>query len=212
MDDKVFSFRRGVLPEKNVEEIIRRCLSGEDRAYEELFEAILPDVRRILFSVAGSIEDMEDLMQSAFIEVFRSLPSFRGESKFSTWLYRLLVNTAFQYLKKNRLRWKPIDGADILNEMPGSFPDPERLAGQNELIEHTNAVLTNLGHKKRTVLLLHHVEGLSLEEIADLLDVSRLTVKSRLYHARKEFAKEMRKLFVMEDAKAVLRRPKGAKF
>ena len=196
------------MPEKIVEEIIRRCLSGEDRAYVELFEAILPDVRRILFSAAGSIEDMEDLMQSAFIEVFRSLPSFRGESKFSTWLYRLLVNTTFQYMKKNRLRWKPIDGVDILDDMPSSAPDPERQAGQNELIECTNAVLTNMGDKKRMVLLLHHVEGLSL---AELLDVSRLTVKSRLYHARKEFAKEMRKFFVMEDAKAVLRRPTGAK-
>ncbi len=184
-----------------VNELIRRCRKGEESAYGELFDEIRPDVLRILHTVVGPVQDLEDIIQTIFLELFRSLPNFRRDSKFSTWLYRLVYNVALQQIRRRRIVPGRTDVDAILESLAGTTPNPLQVSEKKEMIELVSQALDSLGPKKRTVLVLHDIEEHSLDEVAELTGVGKLTVKSRLYYARKEFAKKIRQIFILSEAK-----------
>ncbi len=184
-----------------VNELIRRCGAGEESAYGELFDEIRPDVLRILHTVVGPVQDLEDILQTVFLELFRSLPTFKNRSKFSTWLYRLVYNVALQQIRRRRILPGQVDVEKVLDHLAGTTPNPLQISEQKEMIELIAQALDSLGPKKRTVLVLHDIEEFSLDEVAKRVGTGKLTVKSRLYYARKEFAKKMRQIFVLSDAK-----------
>jgi RNA polymerase sigma-70 factor (ECF subfamily) len=120
--------------------------------------------------------------------VYRSLPTFRGDSRFSTWLYRLAVNVTRMHLRKGRSRPKfsDVDVPDVASEEDARRDDPESVVEQRERLRVLYRLLDGLGEKKREVLVLHDFEGMPAKEIAELVGAPVLTVRTRLFYARKE--------------------------
>ena len=165
-------------------ELVARCQRGERRAFDELYMAYRRQVARNLYRILGPSSDLEDTLQDVFIQVFRSIGQFRSESKLSTWLYRLSANVALHRLRD--LRRKEPRQAMLPEDLPGEDSPEEALARKQDL-QCVHHLLEGLAPKKRMVFVLHEIEGLDVNEIADILGSPRITVRTRLHYARKEF-------------------------
>ena len=171
----------------DLDPLIAAAQRGEPRALRALFERYRNDVQRIAFRVVGPSADLEDVAQDAFIQIFRSLPSYRGSAKFTTWLYRVVTNVARMHVRHERSRPRLGGAPDGLLEArpdPGQAPDEEtaRNARLRALYRHLDA----LSEKKRTVLALHDLAGVPAAEVAQIVEAPVLTVRTRLFYARKE--------------------------
>jgi RNA polymerase sigma-70 factor (ECF subfamily) len=171
-------------------ELVRRAQAGDVAAYEELVQR---HQRRVFAIVSGMLrrnEDVEDVAQQVFIKVYLSLKRFDLRSAFGTWLYKIAVNECRDYLRKKRAR-RLVYEADLSEEQvwqldavePGqSRPiTPERRVELQQLL---NRLLEELSAEERAMLVLKEVEGYSVEEIGNLLDVNVNTVKVKLFRAR----------------------------
>lgn len=169
-----------------VDPIVRRAQGGDEAAFSELFRNHRGDVTRLVFRVLGPSADVDDVVQDVFVHVFRSLVNFRGESKFSTWLYRLTINVARMHLRRGRSRPRFADVAvpEVSGEDEELGPDGE--TDRSRRIGALYLLLDSLSEKKRTVLVLHDFEGMSPKEISELVDAPIMTVRTRLFYARKE--------------------------
>ncbi len=167
--------------------LVRRAQAGDERALHELFVRHQKDVARIVFRALGPDADLEDVVQDAFIQIFRSIARFRGTSKFSTWLYRVVTNVARMHLRSRKARPQMASGVapeQVLHANPED--GPERLAQRHARMRALYRHLDKLSDKKRTVLVLHDFEGLAPAEIAQVVEAPVLTVRTRLFYARKE--------------------------
>ena len=168
--------------------LIARAQEGDTAAFRQIFLRHRDTVSRIVYRMIGPSPDVEDVVQDVFLNVYRSLPSFRGDSKFSTWLYRLATNVTRMHLRRGRSRPKFSD-VDV-PEAPRDYEPPQLLPDQQvEQAERVRALyrlLDGLSEKKREVLVLHDLEGVPAKEIAETLDIPVLTVRTRLFYARKE--------------------------
>ena len=165
--------------------LVQRCQRGERDALAQFYRAYRSDVARNLYRVLGpSRDDVEDVVQEVFIEVFRSIARFRGDAKISTWLYRVCVNVALQRLRKRKRL------AEVSSEAgPESANDhtPHRAYEAQERLRAVYRILDDLSPKKRVVFVLHEIEGREPKEIAGIVGAPVLTVRTRLHYARKEF-------------------------
>jgi RNA polymerase sigma-70 factor (ECF subfamily) len=165
--------------------LIERCRRGERDALARFYRSYRPEVARTLYRVLGPrSDDLEDVVQEVFIEVFRSIPRFRGDARISTWLYRVAVNVALQRLRKGR-RLAEVgspDGPDVADEQT-----PQRALEAHERLLAVYRILDQLSPKKRVVFVLHEIEGREPKEIATIVGAPVLTVRTRLHYARKEF-------------------------
>lgn len=168
--------------------LIDRALSGDAGAFREIFRAHRQDVARVVYRMLGPSADVDDVVQEVFLHVYRSLPAFRGESRFSTWLYRLAVNVTRMHLRKGRSRprFADMEVPDVASEDDARRDDPEALSEQRERVRVLYRLLDGLGEKKREVIVLHDFEGMPAKEIATLVGAPVLTVRTRLFYARKE--------------------------
>jgi RNA polymerase sigma-70 factor (ECF subfamily) len=166
------------------EALVARATGGERRAYEELYERHIETVWRWLTRLLGPDPDREDLAQQIFAEVFDRLDRFRGDARFRTFLYRVVVNTAIDQLERRRRRGA-LDPA-VFEAEPDPGGTPEQSAEQRESVANALALLDRLKPKKRVAFLLRVVEGLSLEEVAAAVDASVATVAQRVRHAQME--------------------------
>ena len=170
-----------------VSALVERCRLGERDALAQFYRSYRADVARNLYRVLGpSRDDVEDVVQEVFLEVFRSIGRFRGDSKVSTWLYRVCVNVALQRLRKRkRLHEVGAPGEDA----PETSDDhtPQRAYEAQERLAAVYRVLDTLSPKKRVVFVLHEIEGREPKEIAGIVGAPVLTVRTRLHYARKEF-------------------------
>ncbi len=167
--------------------LIQRAQGGDEAAFNELFRRHRGDVSRLVHRVIGASPDVEDVVQDVFVHVYRSLPRFRGESKFSTWLYRLTVNVARMHLRRGRSRPRFVDvpvPEGPREAEPAETPD--RAAERAERVRALYRLLDGLSEKKRMVLVLHDFEGVPAKEIAEMVEAPVLTVRTRLFYARKE--------------------------
>ena len=167
--------------------IVARARTGDRDAIDELFRRHREDVTRIAYRFIGPSGDLEDVVQEAFIQLFRSLPAFEGKSKFSTWMYRVVSNVAKMYVRAARAR--PMLAASEGQQEPREISPnewPDEVADRHKRLEALYRQLENLSEKKRTVLILHDFEGLSPREIAEIVEAPALTVRTRLFYARKE--------------------------
>ena len=165
--------------------LVERCRSGDKDALGQFYRQYRNDVARNLNRVLGPGRgDIDDVLQEVFIEVFRSIQRFRGDSKISTWLYRVCVNVALQRLRKvKRLaEVQPLDGPE-----PRDEATPQRSLESREKMNAVYRILDHLAPKKRVVFVLHEIEGREPKEIADIVGAPVLTVRTRLHYARKEF-------------------------
>jgi RNA polymerase sigma-70 factor (ECF subfamily) len=174
-----------------IDEVVARCQRGEAAAFRQLFLLHRGEVARLVFRLAGPQVDLEDLIQEVFLQVHRSLKDFRGQSKFTTWLHRVTVNVVLMYRRAARSRpqlvYPQLDDAEA---DPCLSPDED--VARLERIRAFQRVLDKLAEKKRTVFILHEIEGLSPGEIAHIVGAPVLTVRTRLFYARRELAEMLR--------------------
>jgi RNA polymerase sigma-70 factor (ECF subfamily) len=170
-------------------ELIARCKADERAAHDELYYRFRRQVAGNLYRVLGDRSDLDDLVQEVFVIAFRGLDRFRGDARLSTWLYRICVNVALGKIRTRKRRPAAIGVADTsadpsLTERPET---PDRTLERRQEQERVYKALERLAPKKRIVLYLHEIEGLDLKEIAYLVDSNPVTVRTRLFYARREF-------------------------
>jgi RNA polymerase sigma-70 factor (ECF subfamily) len=180
------SAQQAASPTTDADEVVERAAQGDRLAFRTLYERYRADVARLAFRMAGSHCDIEDLVQDVFVHVFRSLPEFRGRSKFRTWLHRVTVNVVLMARRSARSR-PSLEGEPSLEDRARSGrAGPDEDAERHERMRAFERVLDGLGDKKRVVFVLHELEGLAPREIALVMGVPVLTVRTRLYYARRE--------------------------
>lgn len=167
-------------------DLVRRAQQGDSDAFASLFHAHKARIYSICLRMTNNTAEAEDLTQDAFMQVFRKLATFRGDSALSTWLYRIAVNTVLMHFRKKALRQVSLDepynqDARQVRREYGSKDD--RLSGCVDRIALTRAI-RELPDGYRTIFLLHEVEGYEHQEIAELLDCSVGNSKSQLHKAK----------------------------
>lgn len=171
-------------PDPDLDELVRMAGQGDRRAFELLFDALVGDVHRRLTRLVGPVPEREDLIQEVFLAVFRGLPRFRGEARFTTWLYRIVTNIACSHLRR-RSRTPATYQLDDL-PLAGDGSTPEETARRREEVLLVLELLERLTPKKRVAYLLRVVEGLSLVEIGRIVEAQPAAVGQRVKHARLE--------------------------
>jgi RNA polymerase sigma factor (sigma-70 family) len=173
--------------------LVHRAQEGDLGAYDELIQRYQERVYATLYHMTSNHEDANDLTQEAFIKAFKALPTFKGDSSFFTWIYRIAVNRAINWLKSRKN--KPHLSLNDLDFNAEHDPDivalisdrtPRREAGLSELQEKLNEAMLKLSETHRLVVTLHDVQGMSHEEISKIMDCNTGTVRSRLFYARQQ--------------------------
>jgi RNA polymerase sigma-70 factor (ECF subfamily) len=180
--------------------LVERTQRGDKAAFDLLVRKYQHRVAKLVSRFVRDRAEVDDVTQEAFIKAYRAIGGFRGESAFYTWLYRIAVNTAKNYLESQGRR--PL-GADIeldsaeLLEGGGRLRDlasPERHALTDEIAETVRGVMERLPDDLRTAITLREIEGLSYEEIAQVMDCPIGTVRSRIFRAREAIDNELKPL------------------
>ena len=165
------------------EAMVARALTGDRCAFEALYERHVTWVWRWLTRLLGADPEREDLAQHIFSEVFDTLDRFRGDARFRTFLYRIVVNVAVDQMKRRSRRAQRNVAAELAEGVPDPARSPEENAELRELVTSTFDLLERIKPKKRVAFLLRVVEGLSLEEVAEIVEASVPTVAQRVRHA-----------------------------
>lgn len=174
-------------------EIIQAVLDGDVDRYAELVDKYQDAALKLAFSLLGNDEDAKDASQEAFISAYRSLGRFRGGAKFSTWLYRIVVNECKDVYKRRARQPSVVatvgepdaamDGACLFVDVEDPAASPRDQLENRELGRQLSAAIGVLPMKQRTAFLLHHVHGLPLEEVASVMRCRLGTVKSHVFRA-----------------------------
>lgn len=182
------------------EQLVERVQRGDKAAFNLLVKKYQHKVVNLVARYVNNPGDVPDVAQEAFIKAYRALPTFRGESAFYTWLYRIAVNTAKNYLTSQGRRPPSSDveaddaesygGGDALQEVS----TPENLALTDEIKRTVFAAIEALPEDLRTAITLRELEGLSYEEIAEIMDCPVGTVRSRIFRAREAIDKKLKPL------------------
>jgi len=173
--------------------LVKRAKQGDLTAYDELVRRYQERIYATVYHMTANHEDANDLAQDAFIKAFQALKSFKGGSSFYTWVYRIAVNKTINFLKqrKNKAQMS-LDDLDFNAEHDPdlvaliSDKTPRREASLAELQEKLNAAMQKLSEPHRLVVTLHDVQGMSHEEIAEIMGCNIGTVRSRLFYARQQ--------------------------
>lgn len=176
------------------EKIIESVLDGDVNAFEALVTKYEKTVYNLALRMTGNAEDAADMTQETFLKAYRSLKSFRGESKFSVWLYRICSNVCLDFLRsKSRksadsLTVENDEGEETELDVPDDSFDPQRQLEISLTREAIQRGLDSLSHDQREILLLREINGLSYEEISEVLGIELSTVKTRIFRGRKRLA------------------------
>jgi len=169
------------------QELVVRCRNGDREAFATLVRKYQSKVLTLATRILDSRSEAEDIAQDIFVKIFQSLHDFRGASRFSTWLYRIAVNHCLNHLRRRTRQQQTLvmtDAVEWTQESQAS--NPYRTLEQKERWVLVQAKLQELSLEHRTIILLRDFEGLSYDEIADVLQLESGTVKSRLHRARME--------------------------
>ncbi len=195
----------------NEMERIHQCQQGNLQAFEEIVELYEKKIYNLAYRMMGNHEDANDMTQEAFIRAYQALDTFRGDARFSTWLYRIATNVCLDELrKKSRRRTESLDqpiytddGA-VSREIPDWSTNPDEALSKHQIQEMVWKGIQMLPDDQKNVLILRDIQGHSYEEIADITQVSLGTVKSRLNRARlalKDIMEFDRELFFFGSVK-----------
>lgn len=173
-------------------QLVAAVVAGDTDAYGALVERYQDRLYHAMRGVLGSHEDARDVVQEALVRAFLKLESFRAESRFYTWLYRIAMNLALSHRRQK----KPMLSMDQVREQAGCEPadrqvGPEGLALQKEQIEQLWAALDRLPHQAREILVLRELEGCNYETIGQILELPVGTVRSRLFRARMQLREQL---------------------
>jgi RNA polymerase sigma-70 factor (ECF subfamily) len=167
-------------------DLAARCAAGEREAQRTLFRDYRERMHATLYRIMGSNRDMEDLVQEAFLQVFRSIQSYRGEARLATWISRITTRVAYAYLSR---RGPASVALESVPETPLDEPGAEDRALAREAMRRVYEVLERLDAKHRIAFSLHVIDGRSVKEVADLTESSVTATKTRIWRARKEIDK-----------------------
>lgn len=191
-------------------QIIHAVLHGDVDRYAELVDQYQQTARRLAFSMLGNAEDAKDASQEAFVSAYRSLHRFRGGARFSTWLYRIVVNEC-QDVYRRRAR-QPVAAAQVGEPDPQTngvclFVDvadpagrPSDQAANRELAHRLSVAIGALPMRQRTAFVLHHLHGLPLEEVAQVMHCRLGTVKSHMFRATEQLRRHLSPWVTQEGA------------
>ncbi|HEY6511962.1 MAG TPA: RNA polymerase sigma factor RpoE [Burkholderiaceae bacterium] len=184
--------------------LVERAQAGDSRAFEMLVVKYQRRIERLISRMVRDVDLVHDVAQESFIRAYRALPQFRGDSAFYTWLYRIAVNTAKKTLVE--LKRDPVS-TESARARPGEDDEtyradhelshgetPEALLASKEIAATVNAAIDALSEDLRQAITLREIEGLSYEEIADVMNCPIGTVRSRIFRAREAIASRLRPL------------------
>jgi RNA polymerase sigma-70 factor (ECF subfamily) len=185
--------------------LVERAKRGDTRAFEMLVIKYQRRIERLIARMVRDVDLVQDIAQESFIRAYRALPQFRGDSAFYTWLYRIAVNTAKKALVD--LKRDPLvvesalssvsDDDDETSRVERELTDgatPEAVLASKEIAETVNAAIAALSEDLRQAITLREIEGLSYEEIAEMMNCPIGTVRSRIFRAREAIAQRLRPL------------------
>jgi RNA polymerase sigma-70 factor, ECF subfamily len=164
--------------------LVARAAAGEAEAFRQLYERHRSDVARLVYRMVGARADLEDVIQEVFFQVYRSLRDFRGQSKFSTWLHRVTINVVLMHRRSAKSR--PVFSSEAGEPIGAEDVRPDEDAERRERVRAFGRLLDRLADKKRVVFVLHELEGLAPGEIARIVGAPVLTVRTRLFYARRD--------------------------
>lgn len=174
--------------------LVARAQAGDFAAFEELVRTYRNDVYGLAYHFLRNREEAWDISQEVFIKTHRSLARFRGDSSFKTWLLRITANQCKDYLKKRRLDAVPFNDEIETHDAPSGVLGPDATAEAAELGVAIRTALESLPFKHRTAFVLREFDGLSYEEMADVMNCNIGTVMSRLHHARKKLQQSLKRM------------------
>ena len=179
-------------------DLVVRARARDMAAYDELIRRYQRKIYQLVYNMTSNREDAEDLVQDVFVKAYSALERFKGDSSFYTWIYRIAVNRAINYLKKRKRNTAmSLDDIDQGVERDPNFvalqsrESPVRDATLSELQKKLNEALQALSENHRAVVVLHDIQGIQHDEIARMLKCSSGTVRSRLFYARQELQKQL---------------------
>jgi RNA polymerase sigma-70 factor, ECF subfamily len=182
------------------QELVRRVQAGDRRAFDLLFSRYQHKIAGLVSRYVRTNEEIEDIVQESFIKAYRALPRFRGESAFYTWLYRIAINTSKNYLVAKSRRPPDVDidaeesefadGSEFLHESE----NPENALTRDELAGVIDQAIRDLPDDLRSAVTLREFDGLSYEQIAEIMDCPVGTVRSRIFRAREAIDERIRPL------------------
>ncbi len=171
-------------------DLAQRCVRGDGSAQRELYEREKRRVHATLYRIFGSNRQIDDVIQEAFLQVFRSLRGFRGESSLSTWIDRCAVRAAFAYLSKTKRARAELE---LVHDVPSSDPSAERRALAREATRRLYRVLDELEPKQRLAFVLQELEGNTVAAVAEMMDATVVATKARVFRARQRIDAAARK-------------------
>lgn len=183
------------------QELVERAQRGDKQAFGLLVEKYQRKLARLLSRFVRDSAEVEDVTQEAFIKAYRALPKFRGDSAFYTWLYRIGINTAKNHLMAAGRRAPTSTGVDseeaeglAEGEQLRDINTPESLILSREIGDTVNATMEGLPEELRTAIQLREIEGMSYEDIAQIMNCPIGTVRSRIFRAREAIAEQLKPL------------------
>jgi len=182
-------------------QLVERAQQGDKKAFGLLVEKYQRKLARLLSRFIRDPAEVEDVTQEAFIKAYRALPAFRGDSAFYTWLYRIGINTAKNYLMalgrraptSTEVEAEEAEGLEE-GEQLRDINTPESLLLSSEIAETVNSTIEKLPEELRTAIQMREIEGMSYEDIAKAMDCPIGTVRSRIFRAREAIAEQLRPL------------------
>lgn len=193
--------------------VVERVLAGDTEEYRVLVDRYQHRALAVAIGIVGNRDDAEDLVQHSFLKAYSNLASFRGQSSFYTWLYRILYNLSIDLSRKayRRSEMQVEEGVSIeaIASRVGGDPEqymghvvgPEEAFNRAEMREAFSEALEELSPEHRSVLMLREIEGLSYAEISETVGCTKGTVMSRLHHARKRMQARLRELLSFDEVK-----------
>ncbi len=173
--------------------LVDRVQNRDESAFSELFSRFRPKIFNTALRILKEEQSAEDALQETFLNVYRAAGRFRGDSKFGTWINRITINVCLEILRKNKKHSQRTD--EDISDTPG-IPDtrsatPFETARRREASRRVYSALERMGEKHRVVVRLHDLEGYTIREIAERLEVAEGTVKSRLFYGREELRRQL---------------------
>lgn len=191
------TFQSTVFSDLTDAELVQRAKGGDDRAYEALFGRHHRRIYSIVYGMLRNEADASDATQEAFVRAYRSLPRLEAAGAFGGWLAQIAVNICRDVLKRPRLVARSLDeplgdeDSEYKLEIPDWTDSPEKASMTQELQDVVNRAIGTLSPDHRAVVTMHHLEGMDVLQIAEVLGVSEGTVKSRLSRARAELKRKL---------------------
>jgi RNA polymerase sigma-70 factor (ECF subfamily) len=169
-------------------QLIELCKQNDVYAFEQLILAYETKIYNLCFYVLKNKDDAMDASQEVCIKIFKSISKFKGDSKFSTWVYRVTYNTCIDYIKKRK---EDIPYDDVINIETGDDNKVDSIVEAKELKQEIKNCIMNLNEDFRAIIILRDIEGLSYQEISGILNIEVGTVKSRLSRARENLKNQL---------------------